>query len=75
MSELVGIDVAKLRYIFSYLAVVSYTSPCPSKAATTLCARQRTSVDNDFQDTYGYAVERYSNKRTRNCGMERTEWP
>ena len=34
-----------------------------------MCARHKTSVDNDFQHTNGYAVQRYANKRTRNRGI------
>ena len=34
-----------------------------------MCARHKASVDNDFQHTSRYAVQRYANKRTRNCGI------
>jgi hypothetical protein len=46
-----------------------------SRRQQHMCARHKTSVDSDFQDTNRYAVQHYSNKRTRNRGMEQTEWP
>ena len=40
-----------------------------------MCARHKTSMDSDSQDTKRYAVQRCSNKQTRNRARTRWKWP
>jgi hypothetical protein len=53
--------------VFSRKFISDHRAPSTSPVLQT---GQKTPVDNDFQDTNGYAVQRYSNKRIRNRGME-----
>jgi hypothetical protein len=69
----------KSRPVMSRSSVISFpfgrlTRLASPRRQQHTCARHKTSVDSDFQDTNRYVVQRDDNKRTRNRGIELTEW-